>query len=207
MAESYTLRDLENRARGNVPLEISIGLIFASSADDMVALVDRAIDHIVQEFARTPKERKDRSEDGLSIDLVTSLKELGFQASHDTTTGGHCDIVVDGIYNFLWLGEAKIHKDYDWLLKGFNQLDSRYATATKNQDHGGMIIYCMGERVDQVMDRWREHLAKERPDVTVGTRGDGELEFRSSHVHTRTGREYHVRHVPISLYWKPLDKG
>lgn len=206
MAETYTLRELELLARGNVPLEISFGIALASSADDMLALVDKALDHIVQVFARTPKERRDRSEDGLSIDVVTSLQELGFQASHDTTTGGHCDIVIDGIYGFLWLGEAKIHKSYDWLLQGFNQLDSRYATASKNQDHGGMVIYCLGERVDQVMDRWREHLAKERPDVTVGERKDGELEFRSSHRHKRTGRDYHVRHIPISLYWKPLDK-
>jgi hypothetical protein len=206
MAKSYTLRDLQLLARGNVPQEISLALTFASSTEDILAQVDIAIDHVAQEFARTPKERRDRSEDGLSIDLITSLKDMGFQASHDATTGGHPDIVIDGIYDFLWLGEAKIHKSYDWLLQGFNQLDSRYATASKNQDHGGMVIYCLGERVDQVMDRWKEHLTKERPDVTVEEREAGELELKSSHVHKRTGRLYRVRHVPISLYWKPIGK-
>lgn len=200
-----TWRELQLMARGNIALETSLALIAATSADDILARVDPAIDHILQEFARTPKERKDRSEDGLSIDLITSLKHFGFQASHDTTTGGHCDIVIDGRFDFLWLGEAKIHASYDWLLKGFNQLDSRYATAAKNQDRGGVVIYHKGPRVDRVMDGWADHLAKERPDVKIEPRNVGDLLMNTRHVHERTGREYHVRHVIVSLYWNPKE--
>lgn len=123
--DNYTIRDLKLMIRGNVAAEISLSLMLASSSADILAQVNPAIDHIIQEFAKTPKERQGRSEDGLSIDLVTSLKHLGFQAGHDTTTGGHCDVVIDGRYDFLWLGEAKIHASYDWLLQGFNQLDGR----------------------------------------------------------------------------------
>lgn len=96
-----TWRELQLMARGNIAWETSLALIAATSADDILARVDPAIDHILQEFSRTPKERQDRSEDGLSIDLITSLKNFGFQASHDTTTGGHCDIVIDGRFDFL----------------------------------------------------------------------------------------------------------
>lgn len=200
---SYTLRELQLLARGSVPMQVSMGLVFADSASTIHCQVDIAIDHIAQEFARTPKERQRRSEDGLTIDVVTSLRNMGFQASHDTTVGGHCDIVIEGRYNFLWLGEAKIHSSYDWLLQGFNQLDSRYATASKHQDHGGIIIYCFGARADQIMDEWAVRLKKARPDVEVGNRAKGELFFTSSHVHQRTGRRYHVRHVPIPLHWEP----
>lgn len=131
-----TLRDLQLMARGNLAWETPLALMAAVSSDDILARVNPAIDHILQEFSRKPKERKDGSEDGLSIDLITSLKHFGFRASHDTTTGGHCDIVIDGRYDFLWLGEAKIHGGYDWLLKGFNQLDSRYAIHMSSLERG-----------------------------------------------------------------------
>lgn len=198
-----TLRELRLMVRGNVPAEISLSLATAGSAADILQQVDPAIDHILQEFGRTPKERQGRSEDGLSIDLITSLKHLGFQASHDSTTGGHCDVVIDGRFNFLWLGEAKIHGAYEWLLQGFNQLDSRYATAVNNQDRGGVVIYHYGPRTDRVMDGWAAHLARERPDVTIAARQPGELVMNTRHSHRRTGREYHVRHVIVSLYWNP----
>lgn len=201
---SYTLRELQLKANGNVAAEISLAVIFAGSAKDLLEQVDPAIDHILQEFSRTPKERQGRSEDGLSIDLITSLKNLGFQASHDTTTGGHCDIVIDGRFDFLWLGEAKTHSGYDWLLQGFNQLDSRYATANKDQDRGGLIIYNFGERSDRVMNKWEDHLRANRKDVTIEKRNSDDLEMRTRHTHARTGREYHVRHSIVSLYWKPI---
>lgn len=203
--DNPTLRDLQLMARGKIGLETSLALICAASAEDILARVDPAIDHILQEFSRTPKERQNRSEDALSVDLITSLKHLGFQASHDTTTGGHCDIVIEGNYDFLWLGEAKKHRDYDWLLKGFNQLDTRYATAIKGQDRGGVVIYHYGPRTDQIMDAWAEHLKKYRPDVTIENREPGDLVMNTRHVHRRTGRTYHVRHVIVSLYWSPKD--
>lgn len=201
--DNYTLRDLNLLTKGKIVQEIGLALILATCAEDILAQVDRAIDYALQEFSRTPKERQNRSEDALSIDLVTCLKCLGFQASHDTTTGGHCDIVIDGNFNFLWLGEAKIHDGYDWLLKGFEQLDSRYATAIKDQDHGGIVIYHFGERADRVMDKWEAHLRAKRADVNVDARQPGELVMNTCHIHARTGRPYYVRHVIASLYWNP----
>ncbi|MER9880450.1 hypothetical protein [Mesorhizobium sp. M0118] len=202
---SYTLRELQLLASGSVPSQVSLALIFAERAEDILAQVDTAIDHIAQDFARTPKERQGRSEDSLTIDVVTSLRSMGFQASHDTTVGGHCDVVIEGRNNFLWLGEAKIHRSYDWLLQGFNQLDSRYATASKYQDHGGIIIYCYDGRADKIMDEWAVRLKQARPDVEVNDRAHEELFFTSAHLHSRTGRPYRVRHVPIALQWKPAS--
>lgn len=201
---SYSLRELKLLARGNVPQQISLGLLFADTAEDILGLVDAAIDHIAQDFARAPKERQGRSEDSLTTDLVSSLRNLGFQAAHDTTVGGHCDIVIEGRGNFLWLGEAKTHSSYDWLVQGFNQLDSRYATASKHQDHGGIVIYCYHGRVDKIMDEWAVRLKQARPEVEVSRRTEDVEFFTSSHVHERTGRRYHVRHVAIALQWAPV---
>lgn len=204
--QCYSLRDLQLLTRGSVPAQISLALIFADTAEDMLEQVDAAIDHIAQDFARTPKERQGRSEDGLTTDVVTSLRNMGFQASHDTTVGGHCDVVIEGRNNFLWLGEAKIHRSYDWLLQGFNQLDTRYATASLDQDHGGIIIYCYEGRTDTIIDEWAKRLKQARPDVELTDRRPEERFFRSSHLHHRTGRPYHVRHVPVALQWKPAQQ-
>lgn len=206
MTEQYSLKDLNLIARGSAPLEITLGLLFASSPDDFLPLVNQAIDWVSDEFARTPKERQDRTEDGLSIDLVTTLKALGFGASHDTTVGGHCDVVIEEKFGFLWLGEAKIHKSYDWLLKGFEQLDKRYATAGANQDHGAVIVYCFGKRIDRVMEKWRKHLEANRDDVSFSDDPLNELGFETTHEHRRTGRDYVIRHVPVSLLWDPEDE-
>jgi hypothetical protein len=53
------------------------------------------------------------------------------------------------------------------------------------------------------MDKWEEHLRASREDVTIEERATGDLEMRTRHTHARTGREYHVRHVIVSLYWNP----
>jgi len=131
---------------------------------------------------------------------------MGFQASHDTDVGGHCDVVVSGRENFLWLGEAKTHKDYDWLYKGFQQLCTRYSTGLPGQDYGGMLIYCYGQNVLEVMRRWRTRLSGERPDLRIEECKGNPLNFRSIHLHDVSGLPYTVRHVPILLYFKPEDK-
>jgi len=206
MGENVTLEDLRLCARGNAPLEISLALTYPSGIDTYLPTVNKALDWIATEFAKTPKERQDRTEDGLSIDLVHSLSCMGFEASHDTTVGGHCDIVIQGKWSFLWLGEAKKHRSYDWLLKGFEQLDKRYATATSGQDHGAVVIYCFGHRIDQVMERWKAKLTEAREDITIHPDPDNDLGFISVHEHRRTGRDYTVRHLPVSLLWDPEDK-
>lgn len=205
MDDKFTLKDLNLLTRGCPTQEITVGLIFANSAQDFLPLVNKAIDWASDEFARTPKERQDRSEDGLSIDLVTTLKALGFNASHDTTVGGHCDVVIEEKFGFLWLGEAKIHQGYDWLLKGFEQLDKRYATANAAQDQGAVIIYCFGKRIDKVMDRWKRHLKNARDDVSFCEDQLNPLGFLTTHTHRRNGQTYTVRHVPVSLLWDPED--
>ena len=78
------------------------------------------------------------------------------------STGGHCDIVVEAQDEFLWIAEAKKHGNYDWLLKGFQQLDTRYTTGLVGQDSGELIIYHFGQRTDKIMAAWAEHLKLNR---------------------------------------------
>lgn len=185
--------------------QIRFALTFASSHEERLASVNTAIDWIVQEHTKTRQHRQDRSEDGLSIDIVTALKAMGFEASHDTQYGGHCDIVIEARDNFLWIGEAKIHTSYEWLLKGFQQLDTRYSTGIPGQDAGGMIIYYFGQNLAKVMQNWDERLTAARPDVVVTVCQNNPLVRNSTHTHKNSGLQFRVRHTPINLYFKPED--
>ncbi len=181
-------------------------MIMATTHSDRVSCVEEAIDWIGQEHTKTRQHRQDRGEDALTVDIITDLRAMGFDASHDKDYGGHGDIVVEGRDQFLWIGEAKIHSSYDWLLKGFQQLDTRYSTGLPGQENGGLIIYCKGPRADEVLVKWMEYLKENRPDVEIDPVEDQPLIRRSKHVHLATGRLFKVKHIPISLYFEPKDK-
>ncbi|NEK17454.1 hypothetical protein [Rhizobium leguminosarum] len=185
--------------------EIRFRWLFATSHLDRRQIIEDAVDSISAEFAETPQHRKDRSEDGLTIDVVTSLKHMGFQATHDEDIGGHCDIVVRGKGNFLWLAEAKIHKAYDWLAKGYQQITTRYSTGMPGQDAGALVIYCKAENVKGIMDKWREHFAGVFPDAKVADCATSPLSFVSTSTHPRSGLPFRIRHIPISVWHEPKE--
>lgn len=200
----YSLAELHGRFTAPTD-RIRLQLAFASTHEERLKAVHAAIDWIIQEHTKTRQTRFDRSEDALSIDIVTDLKAIGFEASHDTQYGGHCDIVVEARDGFLWIAEAKIHGAYDWLLKGFQQLDTRYSTGIPGQDSGGMIIYCRGQNVAAVMQQWEKHLAAARCDVQISIPADNPLNRESVHLHPNTGLPFKVRHTPVSLHFNPQD--
>lgn len=203
--DHFSLRDLKTILGEASPWIIQLNYMAADSHADRVHAINAAIDWIVREHTETARHRVDRDEDGLTTDIVTELKALGFDASHDTDVGGHCDIVVRGVDHFLWLAEAKIHRDYNWLFKGLQQLCNRYSTGMPGQNDGALIIYCKGPRIDKVMAKWLAHLALTDTEATISKCDKNPLVLNSRHTHERTGLEFRVRHVPVSLYHNPQD--
>lgn len=201
-----SLGDLLARARGNVAAEIAIELLLVPDYEQFVVLINRAVDRALRLMAENPELRKERSEDDLTIELVTLLKMASIDANHDTKVGGHCDVVVRGQPDYLWQAEAKKHRsDYAWLFQGFQQLNTRYATGAQHQDAGGFIIYSYLPRVDKMMSRWREHLGSNLSGISFEECTLSPLCFLSSHAHDRTGRALRIRHIPLSLYFEPKD--
>lgn len=186
---------------------INIERVFAETYEDQQRLVERAIDYCGTRMAENRHLKQDRKEDELTIDVIEMLLGMGYDATHDTQIGGHCDIVIRGRRDFLWIGECKVHGAYDWLLKGFQQLDTRYSTGLPGQDTGDVLIFSYNARLDDVVKNWIEHLTKNRNDVTVDVSPLDNLVHYSTHLHPGTGRPFRVRHKPINLYWKPDDKG
>lgn len=201
-----TLHDLRLMAAHSVPIKIMLDLLVADSHSDKLSCVERGVNFAVQEMIKVPHLYQKMSEDQLTNALIGILLGMGFKPTHDTQYGGHCDIAIQFDDGFLWIGESKIHGTYDWLLKGFNQLDTRYSTGMPGQDSGDLIIFIFQERIDRVMEKWVETLATERPDVAVKVCDRDPTRRISSHPHTRTGLAFRTRHIPVSLYFAPRDK-
>lgn len=200
--ERFSLADLR-AACGNDLARITIEYALIRDHAARVSLIERALKLIASEFAKTRSQRQDRSEDELTTDLVFSLKGMGMAASHDTDVNGHCDVTIEARDDFLWLGEAKIHSSYDWLLKGFRQLHTRYSTGLPGQNCGGMLIYFYNKDVKTIMDKWKSYLQSEEPSVNITT--IDALTFDSEQTHQSSGLPYRARHVPFVLYYSPKD--
>jgi hypothetical protein len=201
---AYSFRDLMLMANTKSD-EIRFRWMFSNGHEERRQIVEDAVDYIAVEFAETPHHRKDRDEDGLTLDIVTSLKHMGFQATHDEDIGGHCDIVVRGRDNFMWLAEAKIHKAYDWLAKGYQQITARYSTGQQGQDAGALVIYCKAENVKAIMEQWSKHFAETFPDAVTVVCEKSPLALVTTINHPRTGLPYRIRHIPISVWHDPQD--
>ncbi len=190
-----------------VPEEpLRLTLMYASAKDyearfdALEKLVDRAYRTLVDDKADIHGE----SEDALSLRIVEMLKFASVQAEHDTKVGGHCDIVVKGPDNFLWIGEAKIHGSYQWLEDGFLQLTTRYSTGAAGRNRGEIIIYHMGGNAIRVLKAWLKRIKDDFAEVEVESEiEDGELCFRTVHNCPNSGLPFHVRHCIIPLMHAP----
>jgi hypothetical protein len=205
--KSYSLSDLRLIVGESTPKSIMLGMQFANNHADRLIYIRRAVDYVAQEMSKNSHLKQDRSEDELTGDIISNLKCMGFAASHDTQYGGHCDIVVEAKDEFLWIAEAKKHGGYDWLLKGFQQLDTRYTTGADGQDSAELIIYHFGQRTDKIVTAWADYLKDNRGDVEIRFAAGNKLHFHTEHTHKRTGRNFNIRHLAINLYFKPEDSG
>lgn len=188
---------------GNEPVQISIRLQLAKHHDELLALVRRSIDWVAIQMMQTPQFYFERTEDELSDVVIKMLIPLGFNATHDTQFGGHCDIVISGRDNFLWIAEAKIHSGYDWLFKGYLQLTTRYSTGIASQSNGEMIVFIRQPRIDLVMKKWLGELRQRVPEISILESKSSSPVFISEQPHQRTGIAFSVRHVPISVFFQP----
>lgn len=155
-----------------------------------------------------------KSEDRLTIEIVSMLSCMYYDAAHDNNSKGHVDIIVKKD-TYRWIGEAKVFSSsYQWLFKGVSQLMTRYTSGTKGQTETALLIYFFDEKVKDKMHIWKDKL-KERSDDPkfkegIGLKGidcsvDTSLQFISQHIHISSQLEMRIRHIPILLYHNPLD--
>lgn len=200
-----TVAQLRHQFRGTPQ---GAGLDYALAQDHSARLkaVQKAIDFACNELEQHKHKKQGLGEDAITLEICSMLNMLGFQATHDTDVGGHCDIVIKGIDLFLWLAEAKEHSNYGWLDKGFKQLSTRYSTGVLGQDHGEILIYCYTANAQLMLDKWRAELQARNSDVkTKGASCGNPLVFDSIHKHASSGLDFNIRHKALALNWNPKD--
>lgn len=181
------------------------GMTDASEFDEIVY---QAINSCARLIARYPKEASTLGEDQLSVMMLSKLEGLGLNASHDTTSGGHCDIFIKEGDHLLWLGEAKLvdGQKNAHIEDGYLQLFSRYATALPSQDKGGLIIFCNCSRIDQILENWATHIEAKRPNLERLEFDTDQIEYFTEEPHSSNGRKFRVWHKPISVHWAPEER-
>lgn len=148
---------------------------------------------------------QNHSEDALSQEIVDMLCRQQVDAAHDRRVGGHCDVTVKARDGFFWIGEAKIHDGYQWLLDGFDQLSTRYGLAQYGRDQGEIIIYHRGKNSRKVLEHWRDRLFKNKVSVTLLSDEiiHGKLFFETSHKCEASGYTFIIRHTIVPMHHSP----
>jgi hypothetical protein len=198
----FSLQDLYDLTP-DVPGKVRLRSIFANDYEAFASAVEDAVEWAVQQMHRNPQAKQNLSEDQLTLEIVTNLKAMSFNASHDALIGGHGDIVVEGNNSYLWIGEAKIYSSYSWLLAGFDQLSTRYSTGSNGETRGGLIIYIKKPLINKIMSTWRARLKAARACVSIEECKENPLAFFSRHPHQRTGLDFRIRHIPVALHYAP----
>lgn len=174
--------------------------------NDFVEILNEDIENSIRILEEDPKILKGDSEDRLTSQIISNLRALSYNATHDTVSGGHVDIHVTHKNGYKWLGEAKKHNGYDWLEKGYKQLTTRYLRGTSICRQGGMIIYIFNSNCKNVVETWKQKLIDEsRPGFSIKECPlDPDFAFYTTETHA-SGLELSIRHKAVQLYFKPED--
>jgi hypothetical protein len=136
------------RRYGDDELVRVVEIAHPSTGEIFVKRLYKELDAVIDEIERTASLRQKDGEDHITSDIVLGLRRAGYNATHDAYSKGHADIKV-AQDEFVWLGEAKIHDGYDYLLKGLKQLLSRYATG--REKGSGLLVYIKGGNASAVL--------------------------------------------------------
>lgn len=182
--------------------------ILADTYTDFVAILNRDVDKIFSRMQQNRELLNGDCEDRLTIDVVNQLVAMGYDASHDEKYGGHADLLVKKEpQGWVWIAEAKIHSSYDYLVKGFNQLTTRYSNGSTSNNCGALFIYIKSGSAKKVMNSWGEKIASlSLPGYSSMACNKNDLAFNSTHVHSDSGLNFYTRHIPLILIFNPQDR-
>jgi hypothetical protein len=175
------------------------------SSQVFVKRLYKELSAIIDGLERTASLRQNDGEDRITIDIVSGLCQAGYRATHDEFSKGHTDITLTQD-SYKWLGEAKIHKDYAWLVEGLKQLLSRYATG--RESGSGLLIYIKGSNAQAILDEWRRRLEASKECNLKSTENADmaeKLVFWSIHNQKGSGLEIRTKHLGVSLYHNPTE--
>lgn len=192
-----TLQEITNRC-GEAWLMRRIEIDHPQDGPMFLARLYKELQSIADELESSAHDKQQDSEDKLTRYVVALLRRTGYQATHDEDQKGHTDLLVSsGV--FKWLGEAKLHRDYDWLFHGLDQLQT-YATG--REAGYGLLIYLRVQNAKGIMNEWRTRLSQSlNSHLKSINDGDEPLTFWSIHQHQASGADMNTKHIGFSMYY------
>lgn len=210
--EKITLADVSSGEYGSLFSNLEAALasdVMKNNYDDFIVGLYNGFNKVINRVSLHSHLREHDSEGRTTVEIVNGLCLLNFPAELDASYNGNCDIVVNQANKYLWLAEAKIDYSNSHVMQGFRQLVDRYASASKIQQEGALLIYCKDNPPSTVISNWKKYLTKadqgsHEYNVTVIESGDDY--FVTTHHHKALAKLFKVRHVAISLYDTASDK-
>lgn len=181
--------------------------ISPKSLDDFLNVLYDELKSILILLEENPQLRCDDSEDRITDEIKVILRRNGYDATHDSSHGGHADLMVRS-NGYVWLAEAKWERGNAYLWEGFLQLSTRYSSGSSHEA-GAVLIYIKKENTSNVMTSWKEHIESNKEydfECSQPEIKNKDHEFISTHTHKRSGSPYTIRHIPLSLYFDPQDR-
>lgn len=180
--------------------------------DEFADVIETALNYSVGEMVKDKniinpagKHKSRMDEDQMTLVLSKPLKGMGFDISHSKNVGGNCDISIEGAFEMLWLGEAKIYSSYSKIIGGFQQLCDRYSTGMPNQNRGALLIYFFEGKVKSIMEEWRKFISDARKDLSASDINGNPIQFRTNEPHGATEISLNIIHIPVPLMHEPTD--
>lgn len=203
-----TLGQILQLPDGNT-IKISVEQAISQTYDNFCDLVESTLLSVALEIERNKALYCKLGEDQLTGIMSIGMKMAGFDSEHDTYRNGHADILIrDDSKRFEWIGEAKLDNGPAYLMEGFRQLCDRYSDGNPNSSRGGLIIYTEKQNKKTLILNWIDHVSSNyETNIDCTENCPLTLTARTQHEHTATGVLYRIRHIPVSLYYKPTDKG
>ncbi|HGE8329477.1 TPA: hypothetical protein ACXIJH_001298 [Serratia marcescens] len=180
------------------------------------------IDSVIKKMEESSDKYYSDDEDKLSHSIVTSLGNLGYEATEQTKKNGTVDItVISENKKYKWIAEAKIGYGNTKILEGVYQLVSRYV---KRDEHAGLIIYYQKSGSASCFDKWLKFLYnQEWLEYSQNQGNDKETTAMLGHLdmanYTPTKQSYSdvvikkpsdamitVRNFYADFYHNPIDK-
>ncbi|MFC4158253.1 hypothetical protein [Chitinimonas lacunae] len=206
MSKEGSLAYLEGLFATRPALKNTFRLHFLENHEDFLGCLHNDLEQIITDMQERKQFYFDKSEDELSNHILFGLRQKQYDAEHEPSIGGHCDLVVRSpCRQYLWLGEAKLDRGPEWINQGFEQLCNRYSTGEPSQDVGGLLIYCRGMKSTKILQNWRAKLRsrslEDFKDWDCPLKKH--LSFYSSHTLPSTGLPYTIRHRVVTLHFNP----
>lgn len=204
--KQYTTLEQFQRFAGKPTVQAALRRAWISEEgtyQDFVSQLYADLDESIYALQATSDLRQKDCEDRISQDILVGLSQKGYQANHDTKTGGHVDLSIR-LGDHSWIGEAKKDGNFN---EGLLQLATRYVQASGNfaHDQGGLLFYMV--RTTDVLGKlhqWRAQLTAEGYTCFDCTKN--RLAFYSTHKLEGSGTDFTVRTMAVSLYHQPKDR-